>query len=110
MRRAVLVLGLGLASCAPAPYGSWADNSADPTCRFEAISRAGGYDNSYRTVVGSAMDMDMRRQEIYTACMQAKPEQPPAIDVRARKCLHEDGTILNVPPSFCIPAIGKLIE
>lgn len=36
----------------------------------------GGYDNSYASAVGSAMDMAIRRNEITMACMRQKGWQP----------------------------------
>lgn len=120
MFRYVVAIGavLSVAACVPAPYGGYESAGADPTCRFEAISRAGGYDNSYRTAVGSGLDMAMRRQEIYNACMemkgyQARPtafQHPEGPIQRSENvpCKRKDGYVFPASAAYCADVGGEV--
>lgn len=76
-----MMLAVGLAGCAKQvlykPGANDFDFEADKSsCEYEALKYAGGYDNSYSTAVGSALDMALRRNEITMACMRQKGWQP----------------------------------
>ena len=47
-------------------------DTAMTECNYEAIKHAGGYDSTLRTAVGQGLEMGMRRNEIFSACMKAK--------------------------------------
>ena len=76
-----VMLAIGLAGCAKQvlykPGANAFDFEADKSaCEYEALKYAGGYDNSYTSAVGSAMDMAIRRNDITMACMRQKGWHP----------------------------------
>lgn len=76
-----LMLAVGLAGCAKQvlykPGANAFDFETDKSaCEYEALKYAGGYDNSYASAVGSAMDMAIRRNELTMACMRQKGWHP----------------------------------